>query len=202
MEKKKAVLFWSGGKDSALALYRIRQAGEYEVKHLVTTVNRNYKRVSMHGVREELLDRQAALTGIGLIKMYVKESTNREYEDALLAHFMAFRRQGIAYVIYGDIFLEDLRAYRDSLLQKARLACVYPLWIEDTPRLMSEFLGSGFRTLTCCVNDAFLDQRWVGRELDQEFISQLPAAVDPCGENGEFHTFCFAGPVFEKGIMC
>src|SRR5687768_12882759 len=200
MGKKSAVLFWSGGKDSALALYRLRQSNEMEVKCLITTVNERFRRISMHGIREELLDRQARETGIPLLKMYVKEGTNQEYEQTLLNYFSAFRDEGIDHVIYGDIFLEDLRKYRDALLEKAGLKGVYPLWKENTGKLVRELLGSGFRTITCCTNDAFLDEKWVGKELDEKFLSQLPAGVDACGENGEYHTFCYAGPVFGRNI--
>jgi len=193
-------MFWSGGKDSALALYRVLKTEEYDVKYLVTTVNSTFKRISMHGIREELLDKQAEATGISLIKMHVKEGTNKEYEEILLEQFTAFKKEGIDYVIYGDIFLEDLRKYRDALLEKAAMKGVYPLWKEDTKKLINEFLKSEFKTITCCVNDAFLNENWVGREVDEKFIEELPDKVDACGENGEFHTFCFAGPIFKQEI--
>lgn len=200
MNKKSAVIFWSGGKDSALALYRVLNSGAYEVKYLVTTVNKNFKRISMHGIREELLQKQAKETGLDLIKMYVEEGTNKEYEEILLGHFAEFKKQGIDFVIYGDIFLGDLRKYRDALMEKAGLKGVYPLWKENTKKLINQFLELKFRTITCCVNDAFLDEKWVGREVDEKFIAELRVNVDACGENGEFHTFCFAGPVFKEEI--
>jgi uncharacterized protein (TIGR00290 family) len=198
--KTKSIFCWSGGKDSALALYNVLQEGEYDVKYLLTTINENFKRVSMHGVREDLLIKQAEATGIPLLKMYVKEGNNEEYERNMETLLLKVKEEGIHHVIFGDIFLEDLRQYREKNLDKVGMKAVFPLWKKDTKELIRDFLRLQFRTVTCCVNDAYLGENEVGKEIDAEFIKKLPAAVDPCGENGEFHTFCFAGPVFKQTI--
>lgn len=191
---------WSGGKDSALCLYRILQEKEYEVKYLLTTVNEQFKRISMHGVREELLDEQAKQIGIPLVKIYVSEGTNSEYERKMEETLLKFRLQGINHVIFGDIFLEDLRKYREDNLAKVRMTGVFPLWKQDTLKLLEEFLALKFKTTVCCTNDAYLGEEWAGRTIDEKFLSELPLNVDACGENGEYHTFCFDGPIFKKPI--
>jgi uncharacterized protein (TIGR00290 family) len=199
-QKKKAVFFWSGGKDSALCLYRVCQQKEYEVVALVTTLSEKFKRISMHGVREEMVEMQARAIGIPLFKMYVSEGTNAEYEKRVEETLLRFREQGVTHVIYGDIFLEDLRAYRDSSLSKFGMQGVYPLWKQDTKKLIGEFLSLGFKTITCCINDAYMGESRVGEVIDEKYISTLPSNVDPCGENGEFHTFCFDGPLFRHPV--
>lgn len=198
---EKAIFFWSGGKDSALCLYKVLQQKQYDVIALITTVNENFGRVSMHGVRETLLDEQARSIGIPLVKMYVREGTNNEYEQKLDETLLHFKRQGVTKVIYGDIFLEDLRAYRDNILDKLGMQGVYPLWKKDTKELVNEFLSLGFKTVTCCTNDAYLGEDRVGEIIDKNYIDTLPSNVDPCGENGEFHTFCYDGPVFSYPVM-
>lgn len=200
IKKEKAIFCWSGGKDSALALYYVLQENKYEVIALLTTLNAQFKRVSMHGVREELLDKQAESIGLPLIKMYVKEGTNTEYEKAMESLLLDYKKQGVSKIIFGDIFLEDLRAYRENNLTKVGLTAEFPLWKRDTKDLIKEFLILKFKTITCCVNDAFLNEDSVGVEIDSDFINTLPVNVDPCGENGEYHTFCFEGPVFEIPI--
>lgn len=197
---KKAIFCWSGGKDSALALYRILRGKEYQVKYLLTTLNENHKRISMHGVREELLEMQAASIGIPLLKMYVKEGSNAEYERNMETALLKAREEGINDVIFGDIFLEDLRKYREDNLTKISMKAVFPLWKQDTGKLISDFFSLGFKTIICCVNDSFLKEDNAGVELDKKFIGSLPGNVDPCGENGEFHTFCYAGPIFKKAV--
>jgi uncharacterized protein (TIGR00290 family) len=198
--KPKAIFCWSGGKDSSLALYRVLLQDEVEVTALMTTLNSNFKRVSMHGVREELLDMQANSIGLPLIKMYVSEGSNAEYEKNMEALLLEYKSKGVTHVIFGDIFLEDLREYREQNLSKVGLATIFPLWKENTSGLIKEFFSLGFRTITCCVNDAFLNEEHVGVELTPGYISNLPFNVDPCGENGEYHTFCFEGPVFRTPI--
>ncbi len=199
-KKPKAIFCWSGGKDSALALYKILQENKYEVVALLTTLNENFKRISMHGVREELLDKQAASIGLPLIKMYVSEGTNSEYEKTMEDLLLQYKAKGVTIVIFGDIFLEDLRVYRENNLAKVGLKPAFPLWKTDTKELINEFLELGFKTVTCCVNDGYLGEDKVGVEITNEFIKNLPANVDPCGENGEFHTFCYEGPIFKKPI--
>ena len=199
-QKQPAIMAWSGGKDSAFCLYKVLKEGRFGVRYLLTTLNSDFRRISMHGVREELLDRQAASVGIPLLKVWVAEGTNEEYERQMEAVLLKARSEGIRHVIFGDIFLEDLRAYREQNLAKAGMEAVFPLWGSDTGRLSREFTGSGFRTVVCCTNDAFLGEEWLGREVDGKFIRELPSNVDPCGENGEYHTFCFDGPVFRTPI--
>ncbi len=197
---KKAIFCWSGGKDSSYALYRIMQEKEYEVIALFTTVNENFKRVSMHGVKEELIEKQAESIGIPLSIMYVKSGSNDEYEKKMEAFMLEQMTKGIEYVIFGDIFLEDLRAYRDNNLSKVGMKGVYPLWKMNTKQLAHDFIDLGFKTILCCVNDAYLSDKEVGVLFDLNFLNSLPLAIDPCGENGEFHTFCFAGPIFRKPV--
>lgn len=198
--KKKAIFCWSGGKDSALALYKISLEDKFEVIALLTTFSAEFKRVSMHGVREELLEMQAASIGLPLLKVYVSEGTNAEYEKNMEKILKEQMEKGVSHVIFGDIFLEDLRAYRENNLAKIGLNALFPLWKQDTSILVNEFLDAGFRTMTCCVNDACLTEKHVGMEITREYIAALPASVDPCGENGEFHTFCFEGPIFSESI--
>ncbi len=200
MEKPRAIFCWSGGKDSSLCLYKVLQAGEYEVSYLLTTINGNHRRISMHGVREEVLDAQVAAIGIPQLKVFVYEGNNAEYENAMSETLLKAKAEGITHVIFGDIFLEDLRQYREKNLAKVGLKAVFPLWKRNTGDLMNEFLDLGFKTVTCCVNDGYLNESHVGRTIDDEFVKNLPANVDVCGENGEFHTLCFAGPLFKQPI--
>ena len=198
---KQAVLFWSGGKDSAMALYQAQQNPEIEIKAIITTLNQEYCRISMHGIQEAVLDRQVEQLGIPLIKMWIpNEPENNTYEEVLLNTCRQLKSDGIEIVIFGDIFLEDLRQYRENLLKPLGLAAYFPLWKRSTDQLMKEFLSLGFQTVTCCISTAMLDKSWLGKQIDEQFLSDLPQGVDPCGENGEFHTFCYAGPIFKKKI--
>ena len=200
MPQKKAIFCWSGGKDSAMALFSAIQSGEWEICYLLTTVNGHYRRISMHGVREELLEAQADSIGIPLLKVYTYEASNAEYEQKMEEAFVQGKNEGIEYVIFGDIFLEDLRAYRENHLAKLGMKAVFPLWKSDTGKLIQDFLQLGFATITCCVNNEILGEEYAGEMINQKFISQLPANVDPCGENGEFHSFCFDGPLFRRPV--
>jgi uncharacterized protein (TIGR00290 family) len=197
---KKAIFCWSGGKDSAFALYKVLQEKEYEIVTLFTTVNGNFKRVSMHGVQESLIGKQAESIGLPLHIVYVKEGSNEEYERNMGAYMSEQKAKGVEYVFFGDIFLEDLRAYRDNNLAKVGMKGVYPLWKQDTKKLAQDFIKLGFKTILCCTNDAYLGEDEVGKLYTEEFVKQLPANVDPCGENGEFHTFCFEGPIYKEPI--
>jgi uncharacterized protein (TIGR00290 family) len=197
---KKAIFCWSGGKDSAYALYKVLEQKEYSVEALFTTINENFKRVSMHGVREELVERQAKSIGLPWYKMYVREGSNEEYERNMEAFLLEQKAKGIEHVIFGDIFLEDLRAYRDNNLAKAGFKGVYPLWKIETKKLASDFINAGFKTILCCTNDAYLGEKEVGELFTREFVKNLPTNVDPCGENGEFHSFCFDGPIFKEPV--
>lgn len=200
MHKPKAIFSWSGGKDSAYCLHKLLTENIFDVKYLLTSVNANFKRVSMHGVREELLELQAASIGIPLLKAEVREGTNTEYEKQMEAILLKAKAEGIEYVIFGDIFLEDLRTYREANLARVNMKAVFPLWKEDTGELIQSFIGKQFKTITCCINDGYLTEEWVGKEINEEFVKQLPVEVDPCGENGEYHTFCYEGPVFKHKI--
>lgn len=199
--KKKALFNWSSGKDSALALYKILQQQEIEVTCLLTSVNEKYGRISMHGVRESLLLQQAKSIGIPLEIMYLPEMPSMEvYENVMHEKLSKLKEQGITKSIFGDIFLEDLRRYREEKLATVGLQGIFPLWKKSTPELIQEFIDLGFKTIVVCVNERYLDQSFVGRIIDTSFLEDLPKNVDPCGENGEFHTFTFDGPLFKQPI--
>src|SRR5258708_1726046 len=199
--KEKIVFCWSGGKDSALALYKVMEEGLYEVVSLLTTCNEHFQRVSMHGVRLELLEQQAESIGLPLEKVFVSQhSSNTEYQEKMSACLLAHKARGVTACAFGDIFLEDLRRWREENLAKVGLRGIFPIWRIDSLELMREFLELGFRTTICCVNDAYLGQDAVGRNIDADFIASLPPEVDPCGENGEFHSFAFAGPIFKQPV--
>jgi uncharacterized protein (TIGR00290 family) len=200
MDKAKAIFCWSGGKDSAYCLYKVLSEGLFKVAYLLTTINDTYKRISMHGVREELLDRQAKSIGIPLLKVKVTEGTNNEYEKQMETVLLKAKSEGINHVIFGDIFLEDLRIYRENNLAKVGMKAVFPIWKMDTNYLVMDLIKLQFKTIICCTNDGYLGEEWLGREIDQTFLHQLPSNVDPAGENGEFHTFCYSGPLFKKEI--
>jgi uncharacterized protein (TIGR00290 family) len=203
--REKIVFCWSGGKDSALALNRILRAHacdrQYEVVGLLTTCNEHFQRVSMHGVRLELLERQAAAIGLPLEKIFVSQrSSNEEYQQKMSACLSAYKARGVTACAFGDIFLEDLKRWREENLAKVGMRGIFPIWKNDSRELIREFFALGFGTVICCVNDAWLGEAAVGRNIDEEFIRSLPANVDPCGENGEFHSFAFAGPVFKGPV--
>lgn len=199
--KEKVIFCWSGGKDSALCLHHILKSGRYEVLCLLTTVNEEYQRVSMHGVRTSLLEQQAEAIGLPLEKVFVSRGgSNTEYEERMSAALLKYKALGAETVIFGDIFLEDLRRWREDNLAKIGMKALFPLWKRDTRELIEEFLALGFGSVICCVNDAWLDETAVGRNIGAEFIRELPPEVDPCGENGEFHSFAFAGPIFRKPL--
>ena len=196
----KALFCWSGGKDSAYCLHKVLSEKLFDVVYLMTTVNDVFKRISMHGVREELLDKQVESIGIPAIKIRIKDGTHAEYEQLMRDALLKAKSDGVTHVIFGDIFLEDLRLYREENLKKVDLIGVFPLWKMDTKDLLEDFITKKFKTITCCINDGYFDKTWVGKEIDADFIKDLPPFVDPCGENGEYHTFCYDGPVFHKSI--
>jgi uncharacterized protein (TIGR00290 family) len=199
--KEKVVFCWSGGKDSALALNRVLRDNRYEVGSLLTTCNEHFQRVSMHGVRLELLDRQAASIGLPLEKVFVSQrSSNEEYQQKMSACLLAHKARGVTSCAFGDIFLEDLKRWREENLARIGMRGIFPIWKIDSRELIREFFALGFGTVICCVNDAYLDETAVGRNMDEEFMRALPPNVDPCGENGEFHSFAFSGPVFRQPV--
>lgn len=199
--KKKALFNWSSGKDSALALYKISQHPEFEISCLLTSVNQEFQRISMHGVRVELLEQQAKSIGLPLEIMQIPEMPTMEvYEKVMLETLAKLKDQGVTHSVFGDIFLEDLRKYREDKLVDIGFEGIFPLWKTPTKDLIQEFISLGFKTIVVCVNERFLDKSFVGRVIDQDFIDDLPENVDVCGENGEYHTFTFDGPIFSKPI--
>ncbi|EMY3583671.1 diphthine--ammonia ligase [Flavobacterium psychrophilum] len=199
--KKKAIFNWSSGKDSALALYKTLQDTEIEIVSLLTSVNKKHNRISMHGVRTQLLVQQAKSIGLPLHIMEIPEMPSmNDYEEVMQKTLTNFKEKGISHSIFGDIFLEDLRKYRENKLAEMQLEAIFPLWKIPTKALILEFLALGFKTIVVCVNERNLDKSFVGRVIDAQFIADLPDDVDLCGENGEFHTFTFDGPIFEKPI--
>lgn len=199
--QKKAIFNWSGGKDSAFALGEIFKNGEYEIPYLMTSIGSKTRRVSMHGVREELLVQQAKAIGIPLHLLELPESPDMEtYEKTLLAWMKDAKQKGIDYSIFGDIFLEDLRAYRESQLEKLEFRGVFPLWKRDTTKLIHEFIDQGFKSIITAIDNSKLSKDFVGQVIDEYLIKQLPANVDPCGENGEFHSFVYSAPYFKNDI--
>ncbi len=192
---------WSGGKDSALALHYALQQPAYSIERLITSVNSTYNRISMHGVRAELLEQQASALGIPLQQLRMSDQpTMTEYNQAMAALTASLYKEGFTHSVFGDIFLEDLRKYREERLAEQHISAYFPLWKKDTTALIHEFIALGFKTITVCVKSELLDQSFVGRVIDEDFLKALPANVDPCGENGEFHTFVFDGPIFKHPI--
>ncbi|WP_312994452.1 Dph6-related ATP pyrophosphatase [Chryseobacterium flavum] len=200
--KSKALFNWSSGKDSAFALYKILQEEKYDISALLTSINKEFQRISMHGVHVSLLEKQAENLGIPLIKMELpKEPSMEEYRQIMTKTMTGIQAKGVTYSIFGDIFLEDLRKYREDQLNTIGMKAVFPLWKHNTSELIHEFLDLGFKTIVTCVNGSYLDKSFAGRIIDQKFIDDLPENVDPCGENGEFHTFTFDGPIFKKPVQ-
>lgn len=201
MQKHKTYFNWSSGKDSALALYYLLQDKNFTVEQLITTVNSHYNRVSMHGLRTELLLAQTKALNIKASLIELPEMPSMEtYEKVMLNTVSQLKKEGFTHSAFGDIFLEDLRTYRENNLAKHQIKTVFPIWKKDTKTLLTEFLNLGFKTIVVCANSKFFDQDFVGTIIDDDFIDNLPKGVDPCGENGEFHTFCFDGPIFKNPI--
>jgi uncharacterized protein (TIGR00290 family) len=201
MKNEIVLMSWSGGKDSCLALHDMRAEQKYRVAALLTTVTRDYDRISMHGVRCALLEQQAASLGLPLHQVFIsKNASNEEYERKIGEAFSFYRARGIDSVVFGDLFLEDIRAYREQFLARNNMRGLFPVWKRDTSAFIREFLDLGFKAVVTCVDSKALDQSFAGRVIDESFISSLPAEVDPCGENGEFHSFVFDGPGFSAPV--
>ena len=195
----KAYFNWSTGKDSALALYRLREKNNLKIDRLLTTINSHHDRVTMHGLRRELLIRQAEAIGLPLTTIELPEQPSmKEYETIMATTVNELQENGYTDCGFGDIFLEDLRIYREKQLEGIK--CHFPLWKKDTTKLLLEFIELGFKAVVICINGELLDSSFIGRELDHSFLKDLPNNVDPCGENGEFHTFCYDGPIFSKPV--
>jgi uncharacterized protein (TIGR00290 family) len=199
--KKNVVLNWSSGKDAALAYHILSQSDEYKVTQLLTTVNKNYGRIVMHGVREELLDMQTERMGLSLKKIYLPEAPDDEtYKAEMLSTLNQMKTEEIEVAAFGDIFLEDLRKYREQQLSVADIQAVFPLWKKNTKDLVGMLEDTGIEAMVVCVNQQFLGKEMLGRKVDRIFLNDLPANVDPCGEYGEFHTFVYNAPYFKAPI--
>lgn len=198
---RRALIFWSSGKDSAYALYTLRQQGDVEVVGLLTTVNRPTNRVAVHAVPESLLTVQADVCGLPVKRVVIPDPcSNEHYEAAVGAALKDAKSAGIDAVVFGDLFLEDIRAYRESLLAGTGIEPLFPLWGRDTQALAEEMVAAGLRARIICVDVKSLPRSFAGRAYDARLLADLPASVDPCGENGEFHTFAYAGPMFRHAI--
>jgi uncharacterized protein (TIGR00290 family) len=192
----KYYLNWSGGKDSSLCLHAAQNAG-MKIEALLTSINSFHDRISMHGVRRSLLEQQAASLRLPLYTIELpEEPAMEEYEKAMRKTCSLLKEVGFTDAVFGDIFLEDLKLYRETQLAKLDLCGVFPLWKQNTRELIREFVESGFKAIIVCVNSAYLDKSFCGRLIDASFLEDLPSNVDPCGENGEYHSFVFEGPIF------
>lgn len=198
---KKVLFAWSSGKDSAMALHEIRKNGEFDIAALMTTVTEDYDRVSMHGIRRVLVEQQAESIGLPLEKVLItKDTDNAQYEDRMRQFLTGYRDRGVTGVVFGDIFLEDLKKYREDKLAEVGMDAVFPIWKRDTKEMSRTFIDLGFRAVITCVDTEALDGKFSGREYDESFLADLPENVDPCGENGEIHSFVYDGPVFREPI--
>ena len=199
--RSKAWLAWSSGKDSAWALHQVRQESQFDVVALLTTINHTHGRVAMHAVRENLLEIQAAAAGLPLVKVPIPSPCSNEvYEQAMSLAMARAQAEGIQHVIFGDLFLEDIRAYREEKLRPCGITPVFPLWGRDTRELAEDMIAGGLSAFLTCVDPRHLARGFAGRRFDANLIADLPRSVDPCGENGEFHTFANAGPMFSAEI--
>ncbi len=198
----KAWLAWSSGKDSAWALHVARQSGQFEVTALLTTINRTHGRVAMHAVRESLLEFQAEAVGLPLVKVTIPSPCPNEiYEQAMSEAMARARSEGVYHVLFGDLFLEDIRAYREKHLAACGMTPVFPIWRRDTRELAKEMLAAGLSAYLTCIDPRKMSPQFAGRRFDAQLLASLPPEVDPCGENGEFHTFACAGPMFRRPIV-
>lgn len=201
MPKPKALLAWSSGKDSAYSLAIVRQQNEVEVVGLLTTINAQFERVAMHAVRERLVELQAEAVGLPLWKVPIPyPCPNEAYEAAMSDAVRRAVDEGISVMVFGDLFLEDIRAYREKQLQGTGLTPIFPLWLRDTTELAREMIASGVKATLTCVDPKQLDPRFAGRNFDAALLDELPSSVDPCGERGEFHTFAWNGPAFRHPV--
>jgi uncharacterized protein (TIGR00290 family) len=197
------ILSWSGGKDSCMAAYQLLASQKYEIASLLTTVTEGYDRISMHGVRRSLLEQQADSLGVPLHQITIpKDCPNQIYEARMREAVEHFKTQGITKVAFGDLFLQEVKQYRDARLAQTGMTGLYPIWMRDTGELVRTFIGLGFRAILCCVDTQAIDASFAGREIDQALLRDLPDSADPCGENGEYHSFVYAGPIFKRPIPC
>jgi uncharacterized protein (TIGR00290 family) len=202
-DREAVVLSWSGGKDSCMAAYQLLASQKYEIAALLTTLTEDYDRISMHGVRRELLEQQSDSLGIALHQIKIpKDCSNQIYEARMREALEHFKAQGITKIAFGDLFLEEVKRYRDEHLAQAGMSGLYPIWMRDTAELVRTFIGLGFKAILACVDTQAIDASFAGREIDDELLRDLPASADPCGENGEYHSFVYAGPIFKRPIAC
>jgi len=201
MTRPKAIISWSSGKDSAFAVAEVQRAGELELVGAITTITSTFDRVAMHGVRDELLDRQLAELGLPCRKVAIPSPCpNDVYERELAAALVAARADGVTHIVFGDLFLADIRAYREHVLAPLGLTPVFPLWLRDTRELAHAMIDAGLAAIITCLDPKQLDRSFAGADFDASLLAALPAGVDPCGERGEFHTFVTAGPMFRRPI--
>jgi len=198
---ERVIVSWSGGKDSAIALHEILKTQNYQIAALLTTVTEDYDRISMHGVRRILLEQQVASLGFTLETVLIsKNASNEEYETNMGRVLGKYKKAGISSVVFGDIFLEDLRKYREDKLATLNMRALFPIWKRDTRELSRSLSTLGFKAITTCVDTNALGSQFAGRVIDEQFLSELPPNVDACGENGEFHSFVYDGPIFKQRV--
>lgn len=201
MRMKKTLLSWSSGKDSAWTLYKLQQRSDVELLGLVTTVNQTHQRVAMHAVRLVLLEQQAAAANLPLHIINIPHPcSNEHYNQAMDGFFDSIQQIGATHMAFGDLFLEDIRQYREENLKGTGLTPMFPLWLEPTEKLAQKMIDAGLKTRITCIDPNKLSANFAGREFNQQFLDDLPDGIDPCGENGEFHSFTYAGPMFKKPI--
>jgi uncharacterized protein (TIGR00290 family) len=199
--KEKILVSWSGGKDCALALYELLRAGDFEIVALLTTITEDYDKVSMHGIRTALIDLQGKALGIPVEKVHLaNDAANKEYEERLTKTLTRYKEQGVKSFAFGDLYLDEVRKYREKNLARIAMEAVFPLWGRDTNLIAQQFINSAFKAVVTCVDSKALDRTFIGRSIDKQFLSELPASVDCCGENGEYHSFVYDGPIFNQRI--
>ena len=198
---EKVICSWSSGKDSAISLYEIQRSGKYEIVSLLTTVSEDYERVSMHGVRRLLVEQQAQSLGLPIEEVFIPKSCSfEEYELKMGEVLIRFKQKGIRSVVFGDIYLEWVKKYREDNFSRLEMKPIFPIWGRDTAELIRTSIALGFRAVITCVDSKFLDKGFLGRIVDESFLAELPPGIDPNGENGEFHSFVFDGPIFKEPI--
>lgn len=203
IEKERVVLSWSGGKDSAMVAYHLLASQKYAIVALLTSVTEDFDRISMHGVRRRLLEAQANALAIPLhVVMIPQDCSNDIYESRMSEAFKHFKHCGITKIAFGDLFLEDIKQYRDERLAREGMTGIYPIWLRDTDEVVRTFIGLGFKAKLCCVDTHAIDASFAGREIDDRLLGDLPPSADPCGERGEYHSFVYAGPIFKNAIPC
>jgi uncharacterized protein (TIGR00290 family) len=200
--KEKILVSWSGGKDSVLSLNEILKDEKFEINALLTVFTSDYDRVSMHGIRRIMLEKQVENLGYFLEKIFIsKNASDKDYKSQMVSILQKYKSNGVRSVVFGDMFLEDVRKYREENLSKISMTGLFPLWKKDTFQLAKQFIKLGFKSIVTCIDSKSLSKDFVGRMFDKEFLSALPSNVDPMGENGEFHSFVFDGPLFKRRVQ-